>query len=388
MRRLIVSRDLWRGPFPWIVGLLVLCNIWDLRNRAELVKEHQANLLMAPQRQLGESDPLAVRYDVSVGSETGRYWPAIPDARTHPLAILCGMSQMYAINEIKPGDETISERMDDEVAPKGARVFGLAAPNLCNEEAMLLFLTALSDPRTKPRVFIYGLCFDKFRNVDLRPTYQTFLAQRPEIRAFWESTARAAAVKYPLASQKMLASLHEAVAAAAKTDEAGVESRLRRVIARYVPLVADRKELNAAIQLQAYLLRNKLLGIKPTTKRPIIEGRNQLNREFLQLMIDVAQQQQATLAMYVIPLNPLGENPYVPEQYVQFKQWSEVLCRERGIPFANLENAVPAEYWGTFLGGPDFKHFKGEGHRLTAQAVLREFGPILLGQPAAKGGIP
>jgi hypothetical protein len=385
---LLVSPKLWDGALPWIVGLLGLCNALVLYNRPALAAEREANLLAASREQGmtgGESGHSAIRYDISKGGELGRYLPFMPDARAQPLVILCGMSQMYAINETKPGDETISERMDDETAPKGTRVFGLAAPNLCNEEALLLFLTAISNPRTKPRVFVYGLCFDKFRNIDLRPTYQTFLAQRPELLELWESTARAAATKYPQASQKMLASRYEAVVAGSKSNEEGVESRLRPVIARWVPLVADRKELNAAIQFQAYLLRNKLLRIKPTTKRPIIEGRNQLNREFLQLMIDVAHQQQAKLALYVIPLNPLHENPYVPEQYAQFKQWSEALCRGQGIPFVNIENAVPAEHWGTFLDGPDFKHFKGEGHRLTAQALLKEFGPLLLGETATQG---
>jgi hypothetical protein len=68
------------------------------------------------------------------------------------MFLLCGMSQMYVINEFKSGDKTISELMDDKAAPKGVRVFGLAAPNLCNEEAMLLLLSTLSSPHTKPSV--------------------------------------------------------------------------------------------------------------------------------------------------------------------------------------------------------------------------------------------
>jgi len=119
---------------------------------------------------------------------------------------------MYAINEFKSGDETISELMDDETAPEGVRVFGLAAPNLCNEEAMLLFLSTLSSPHTKPNVFIYGVCFDKYRNLDVRPSYQAHLLRDRELQALWQRTAMEFNKQYPLATQKMLSSLKDVLA--------------------------------------------------------------------------------------------------------------------------------------------------------------------------------
>ena len=36
-----------------------------------------------------------------------------------------------------------------------------------------------------------------------------------------------------------------------------------------------------------------------------------------------------------------------------------------------------------FLGGPDFKHFKGAGHKLTSEAILQTFEPILTGKASA-----
>ena len=49
----------------------------------------------------------------------------------------------------------------------------------------------------------------------------------------------------------------------------------------------------------------------------------------------------------------------------------------RSLPFANLENEVPADDWGLLDGGPDFKHFKEAGHRITAAAVLRSFDSVI-----------
>jgi hypothetical protein len=132
-----------------------------------------------------------------------------------------------------------------------------------------------------------------------------------------------------------------------------------------------------------YRLRNWVFRIKPTTKRPILESRYALNQEFLELMIDLARDRGVALPMYVIPLNPLAENPYVPEEYARSVAWLQSLCRKSGLPFANLERAVPSEDWGEFMGGPDFKHFKGEGHRITAAAILNAFEPVFLARSQA-----
>jgi hypothetical protein len=267
--------------------------------------------------------------------------------------------------------------MDDTLSPNGIRVFGMAAPNLSNEEAVLLLLSTMNDPRTHPDVFIYGVCFDKFRNVDLRPEYQAFLKDRPALRSLWGETAKEYAGLYPRAGEKMIKSLSE-VEEGKDRERDTLDANLRNWVSRWLPVVSARNDLNAGIQLRLFLLRNWLLDIKPTSKRPIIEGRYGMNREFLGMMADIARRGGVELVLYVIPLNPLAETPYIPEQYAGFKEWLERFCGERGVLFANLENVVPSEAWGEFMGGPDFKHFRGEGHRLTATALLEHFGPVIL----------
>src|SRR5208282_3893437 len=135
------------------------------------------------------------------------------------------------------------------------------------------------------------------------------------------------------------------------------------------------KDLNATMQQSLFLLRNLLLGIKPTSKRPIIKGRYDMNREFLQMMIDRCEMAGVCFVPYIIPLNPLAENPYIPEEYKAFKDWLREIAEKRRLPFANLEDLVPSDEWGVFMGGPDFKHFKGSGHRRTAAKLREVFGP-------------
>jgi hypothetical protein len=342
-----------------------------------LKEQQQANVLAPLNSDRSTTGNGVPRYDISIGAKLDQYWEYIPDARVNRLAYLVGMSQMYKINDPRPGDETIAEHLDDMFAPR-ARVFGLAAPNLDNEEALFLLLSVLTDPKTKPRTFIYALCFDKMRFLDLRPGYMDFLRRHPEVQTEIIRVVKEYEGTYPLATAKLrttLADLKEQTA----EQENSLEHRLRVGVGRYVPLVGSRKELNVVLTYGVlYQARNTLLGIKNTTKRPIIQGRYDLNKQFLQMMIDVAQAHGVQFIFYINPLNPQAENPYVTSEYVAFKRWAESTAALRHVPFANLEDVVPKGAWGLFMGGPDFKHFAGEGHLRTAKAIADRFGPEII----------
>ena len=287
---LLCDRRLWLGTFGLVCVLLVVVNFLAARFRSQLEAQQRENLLQhAPQLADTSASLAGVRYDLSTGNDLSRYWPAIPDARHKPLTIICGMSQMNAINEYQPGDKIIAELMDDELAPKGARVFGLNAGNLCNEEALFLLLSAVANPQTTPKAFIYAVCFDKFRNIDLRPGYRAFLTRHPEVEALWEQSAARAEQEHPLAAAKMRRTLADIRAERQKVADETFEVRLRSKIAALSPLVDARQQLNATAQRELYFFRNWLFRIKPTSKRPIIEGRYRLNQEFLQEMIAISR---------------------------------------------------------------------------------------------------
>jgi hypothetical protein len=143
---------------------------------------------------------------------------------------------------------------------------------------------------------------------------------------------------------------------------------------RVFPIVRERRELNAHFQTLVYLLRNRLLGITSTTKRPILAGLYERNRQFLELMMEVAAERGVRFAVYVVPLNPQTDNPYVPEQYAAFKAWGRALSLRRGVAFEDLDAAVPEHEWGLLHGEPDFKHFGAAGHRRTSDVLVQRFG--------------
>jgi hypothetical protein len=370
--RIFLDGRLWRGPGPLCALLLVLANFYVARTERKLQEERQASLLALKPTSAGSDEP---RYDWSVGEDPERYWRSIPDARLQPLVIVSGMSQMYAINDAKPGDEIIAEHLDDVLRPLGARAFGLAAPNMDNEEALVYLLATTLDPRTKPAAFVYGVCFDKFRNVDLRPGLTRFLERQPGLRDAWLGLCSSRSAQYPMACAKVRAAASDGKRTESREDD--TEYRLRSALGRAVPIVADSTDLNGQAQYELYLLRNYVFRIKSTTKRPMLDSVYSLNQEFLGLMADVAKERSVQLVLYVIPLNPGADNPYVPEQYASFKAWLERFASVRSLPFANLEAAVPHDDWGLTNEEPDFKHFREHGHELTAAALLKAFGAVL-----------
>lgn len=371
-------RTVLRGALPWTLLLFAGANVAAGKLHAALQEKRARNLLVASKPMSPAAAAKGIRYDQSVGERLDEFWGYIPDATRTNLIIVSGMSQMYAINDATPADQTIVEWVDDALAPRGSRAFGLAAPNLDNEEALFLLLATLTDEKTKPRAFVFGVCFDKFRNIDLRPSLQRFLRGRPALQALLRAEAEAHRGKHPLAASKLEASLVGALATE-KTDavDTSLEGRLRTTTARLLPVVAARTDLNAVLQEGLYAARNRLLGIKSSTKRPQLKSRYELNQDFLSLMADVAAAHGVKLLPYIIPLNPLAENPYVPEEYAAFKRWLAVLAQEKGLPLGDFEGVVPESEWGVLEFGPDFKHFRGPGHQRTAEAIVSTFGPHL-----------
>lgn len=352
--------------FAWFNGVV---DSHAARMRAEQERDRMADASLDDATEVP-------RRDRSCGENLEDYWQYIPDARTNRLALLVGMSQQHSIYDRKQGQRLTSELMDDELAPRGVRVFGMAAPNLNNEEALLYLLATAAEPRTRPKAFIYGVCFDKMRNTDLRPRLQAFLQGRPELLETWRNIAVRYANRYPTASSKMLQTIEQLSAPqAASTAEHTIERKLRNHIASVLPVVEHREAVNGWVQQKLYELRNRLLNIKTSSKRPIMAARYDLNREFLGMLADEAKAQQIDLLPYVIPLNPLSETPYVPAEYEAFKRWFAEFGGEHDLFWKNLESLVPSEEWGVMFGEPDFKHFRYAGHVRTARelsAVFRE----------------
>ncbi|MEO8452589.1 MAG: SGNH/GDSL hydrolase family protein [Gemmatimonadota bacterium] len=358
----------WR---PVVIGTLVIFAAINLTvlGLGEYFERLRRTNLMQPA--LVASGATSVpRYDWSTGEDQERYWRFIPDARKTRVVVLDGMSQQYAINDQRSGDRITAEILDDTLGTAGLRVFGIAAPNLNNEEFLLHLVSLASRPETAPALLVYGVCFDKMRNVDARPGIQAMLRTRPDIAASWQQVADSAAPKYPALAKKMARTLADARSNELTRLDQRIERRVIGSLEDVLPLVRHRADLRSFLLDRLYLLRNAVFRIKTSTKRPMLPDRYALNRDALVAALRLASRRHIPVLLYVVPLNPRAETPYVEEEYVAFKQWLERTADEEGARFANLESVVPLESWGLLYGQPDFKHFKEEGHAATARALL------------------
>jgi len=383
--QILRDRRLWKGPAVWVGILLIAINLWVRSYGDWSVAGDQKEAQRRATQQALPTTESTPRYDFSDGEDLERYWQFIPDARRGRLVIVSGMSQMNTIDDPAPGDQLTCEWLDDSLSAKGIRAWGLAASNLCNEEAVFQLISLVSEPATRPSAFIYPLCFDKMRDVDLRPGYERFLRARPAVQQAYVAAAQHYRERCPAAAAKMFQTL-EHIQQSSKQADQSFEGRLRSCTEQFLPLVATRKELNIHAQLKLYALRNAILHIKSTHKRPMIQARYEMNWEFLRMMSDLARENGVQIIYYIVPMNPRGDNPYVASEYAAFKERSQKYCTENQIPFANFENVVDAQDWGVHEDGPDFKHFRGPGHKKTAAAILERFSGELANPPAQLSG--
>lgn len=354
------------------VGAALVCfvalNVALLPLKSYFEKQHRTNLMQADHSRSNANE--VPRYDWSTGSEQQKYWSYIPDARKQRLVIVDGMSQQYAINDEQPGDRVISEILDDSLKSAGARVFGIAAPNLNHVELLLHLQALVQDSATTPELLVFGVCFDKMRGVEVRETMQQALIAKPALVARWQRTLDSLRSSAPELADQMSRTL-----AASRTQQVTrldqrVEQTLVSRLATAIPIVSLRADLRTFLFAQVYLFRNWVFQIKTSTKRPVLADRYAVNQQALVTSVRFAKQHHIRVLLYVIPLNLSADAPYVTEQYDAFKQWLKSTAATEGVAFANLEAAVPNESWGLLYGQPDFKHFKEAGHLATAKALL------------------
>lgn len=331
-------------------------------------RQRRNNLMQSERSQSGARE--IPRYDWSVGGEQQKYWSYMPDARQQRLVVLDGMSQIYAINEEQPGDRVTSEILDDSLKGSGTRVFSIAAPNLNHEELLFHVQALTQDSATTPELLVFGVCFDKMRNVDVRETMRDVLAGVPALDSTWRRSSDSLQAEFPELAQQMRRTLDGARLRQTLRFDQRVEQSLVRTVSGILPVVAIRSDLRTFLFERAYLLRNWMFGIKTSTKRPILADRYALNQQALVAAVRYAQQHGMHVLLYVIPLNRSAETPYITEQYNGFKSWLNQMAITERAAFADLDTAVPDESWGLLYGQPDFKHFKEAGHVATAKALL------------------
>lgn len=286
-------------------------------------------------------------------------------------ALWLGNSQLHAVNQWKEGETNSTPILFDLLKKKQLDLITFSPPNASLQEHYVLF--EYLRRRIPLNILIIGICFDDTREIGLRP----------EIRAMADDLEVASALAQTGIGRDLLAMPR---AATGDQDTAGIshslQERVEKSINGYLsetsPLWQARLQARGELLNALYEMRNVALGIKATTKRRVIRGRYQLNISAIEAILNLAQQHGIRVLSYITPIRHDVGIPYDPEEYRRFKDELAVISNRYGSALSNLEDLVPAEYWGvkasTSMNGSgeiDFMHFQAEGHRILASHLFR-----------------
>jgi hypothetical protein len=253
------------------------------------------------------------------------------------------------------------------ISPECFVPLGFSLPNINLQEMMVVASYAISSLPVQGVVM--SLVFDDLREDDLRADFLPIL--NDELRA---SLAEARI------GRDLLRRIDEQMRGTGKAanENAGLEGFVQKRFEDYLTerfselssLWAGRPSLRAQLMTDLYLLRNAVLGIKPTSVRKVIPMRYERNMAALEALLVDLRKQRIPVILYVAPIRQDRPTPYESSQYSRWKQEIDNLAKEHHAKLLNLERLVPDTQWGSYHNDDiDFMHFRGEGHKLFANTI-------------------
>jgi hypothetical protein len=289
----------------------------------------------------------------------------------HRAALWLGNSQLHAINQYQAGEENGPAILFRQLKSRGLDLLTFSQPNANLQEHYVLF--TYLQKRLPIQLLILPVVFDDMREDGIRPTIASALRDS-STTAVLETTD----IGNRILANNILAVDDEGKETAGVRDtiQEYSEKALNNWLNKNFSAWADRVEMRGSLFVELYKLRNFLFGIKATSKRRIIKARYIDNLAALQAMLSRASELHIDVLLYVVPLRNDVESPYDESEYKRFKQDIKTLAEANRAELVNLEDVVPANFWGekasTTLNDDvelDFMHFQGAGHELLATAL-------------------
>lgn len=300
----------------------------------------------------------------------------IASARKSPFArqvLWLGNSQLYAINQYGPGDETAPIVLARLLKPRGVQVSAFAYPSASLSELLLVYKWLARDYR--PDVLVIPAFLDDTRELSIRSELAPAF-DRPDISEMLAADPVGAAMKNQLVKPQSLGGTDAKDTSMQARSENWITGKLEQCCA----MQTARSDARGTIEIQSFFFRNWLFNVTPQTVRPIIPQPYRVNLAALRMILAEARKAGTAVVVYIPPLRQDVKPPYDFGQYIGFERDVARLAATYGARVVNQDKIVPGRYWGfkasTRTGGDpeyDFMHYRGEGHRLLARAML---GPI------------
>lgn len=282
-----------------------------------------------------------------------------------PAILWLGNSQLHYVNQYRAGDHLAPYWLRQRLHC-GAPV-GMSLPNANLQE--LYVMAAKASSRLPVRAILLELCFDDLREDGLRAEFSGFLDAVDRQRVVASEVG--AGIISGAESAWGDANANEENDGLRGFVQKSVEDRLDNALSGIWPLWGSRSDLRTQVMVDLYFTRNGLLGITPSTTRKMIAPRYSRNMSALRQLFRDARGRGVAVIAYIAPIRQDVPLPYDLGEYTRWKSAVADMVRAEGATLVNLEALVPAAEWGaTSKNDIDFMHFRGEGHRLLANALL------------------
>jgi|SaaInlStandDraft_7_1057024.scaffolds.fasta_scaffold15403_2 hypothetical protein len=281
------------------------------------------------------------------------------------IVLWLGNSQLHAINQSKPNDQTASMLLHKKLTDKSKYLLTFSQANANLKEHHTIFRNLYQELPIS--TLILPIFFDDMRESGVRKTILDMSRYSKIDQGESESK------KNTIDSVQNL----EDITSTSHGIQKKVEGFLEGIISEEWNLWGKRDILRSEIFHILYLLRNKVFDINASTKRYKIKGRYAINIDEFEKILNFSYQNKINIIVYIPPIRNDVEIPYDIEEYNDFKKEIQILSKKYKASFFILEDIIPGEYWGnkasTSLGEGDkevdFMHFQAEGHNILANKI-------------------
>ena len=295
-----------------------------------------------------------------------------------PVILWLGNSQLHAINQPKVNDEVSSLLLHRKIKQIKRYLLTFSQPNANLQEHFLLFSYLIN--KFPIKTMILPIVFDDMREDVLRQGVKVALDDSETL----ETINKTFTGTNLISNINKKNSVGNLIKIEKKNIQNSFEDYLNKKLNDIWTLWNERPYLRSKLFVSIYKFRNSIFGINANTTRKMIKGSYKKNIKAYEDILYLAKINQIKILVYIPPIRNDIKIPYDINEYKNFKEKIKNIANKYNVNFASFENIVKSEFWGysnsTNLSEElefDFMHFKGEGHRLLADALFVEIRKMI-----------
>ena len=159
--------------------------------------------------------------------------------------------------------------------------------------------------------------------------------------------------------------------------------------AEALPVVSNRDSMRGQVYETFYEWRNSLLGLRSDSSRPVPQYEYEASLQLLEMILRYTEEKHIVSLFLPNTVEANFAEPQCPRRCRAHRADVHRLCEGYGIWSFDYTDLVPGTMWTNYPDQPDsrdFAHFTGPAHRLVADQLWRDVGPVI--EQIARRGAP